>query len=37
MLPQDPKCLFVGKTLRADLEEMTKDPEKIAQAAELAK
>ena len=35
MLPQDPKCLFVGKTLRADLEEMTKDPEKIAQAAEL--
>ena len=35
MLPQDPKCLFVGKTLRADLEEMTKDPEKIAQAAEI--
>ena len=35
MLPQDPKCLFSGKTLREDLEEMTKDPEKIEKAAGL--
>ena len=35
MLPQDPKCLFSGKTLREDLEEMTKDPEKIREAAVL--
>ena len=35
MLPQDPKCLFSGKTLQQDLEEMTRDPEKIREAAEL--
>lgn len=35
MLPQDPKSLFVGKTLRLDLEEMTKDAEEIAKVAKL--
>lgn len=35
MLPQDPKSLFVGKTLRLDLEEMTKDSEEIQRIAEL--
>lgn len=35
MLPQDPKCLFSGKTLQEDLEEMTGDSEKIRQTAEL--
>lgn len=35
MLPQDPKSLFVKKTVREDLEEMTKDEKKAAQAAEL--
>ena len=34
MLPQDPKSLFVKKTVREDLEEMTKDKEKIAEIAE---
>ena len=34
MLPQDPKSLFVKKTLRADLEEMTKDSQLIAKIAE---
>ena len=29
MLPQDPKSLFVKKTVREDLEEMTKDKNKI--------
>ena len=33
MLPQDPKSLFVKKTVREDLEEMTSDPEKIREAA----
>ena len=33
MLPQDPKSLFVKKTVREDLEEMTKDGAKIAQIA----
>ena len=33
MLPQDPKSLFVKKTVREDLAEMTKDTEKIAQVA----
>ena len=33
MLPQDPKSLFVKKTVREDLEEMTKDPERIARTA----
>ena len=33
MLPQDPKSLFVKKTLREDLAEMTKDEKKIAQIA----
>ena len=33
MLPQDPKCLFVKKTLREDLAEMTKDTQAIAQIA----
>ena len=35
MLPQDPKCLFSGQTLQADLEEMTSDQDKISQAAEI--
>lgn len=35
MLPQDPKCLFSGKTLQEDLEEMTDDREKIRGTAEL--
>lgn len=35
MLPQDPKSLFVKKTVREDLAEMTKDPQYIAQVAEL--
>lgn len=33
MLPQDPKSLFVKKTVREDLEEMTKDKALIAQTA----
>ena len=33
MLPQDPKSLFVKKTVREDLAEMTKDKEKIAEIA----
>ena len=33
MLPQDPKSLFVKKTLREDLEEMTRDRELIARIA----
>ena len=33
MLPQDPKSLFVKKTVREDLAEMTKDTKKIAQVA----
>ena len=33
MLPQDPKSLFVKKTVREDLAEMTKDTAKIAQVA----
>lgn len=35
MLPQDPKSLFVKKTVREDLGEMTKDSVKIEKAAEL--
>ena len=35
MLPQDPMSLFVKKTVREDLEEMTKDKEKIAEIAEI--
>lgn len=34
MLPQDPKSLFVKKTVREDLEEMTKDKNKITEIAE---
>ena len=34
MLPQDPKSLFVKKTVGEELEEMTGDKEKIAQVAE---
>lgn len=34
MLPQDPKSLFVKKTVREDLEEMTKDKNKINEIAE---
>ena len=34
MLPQDPKSLFVKKTLREDLEEMTDNPNHIARLAE---
>ena len=34
MLPQDPKSLFVKKTVREDLAEMTKDEKKIAEVAE---
>ena len=33
MLPQDPKSLFVKKTVRVDLCEMTKDEKKIAEVA----
>ena len=33
MLPQDPKSLFVKKTVREDLEEMTKDQTLIAEVA----
>ena len=33
MLPQDPKSLFVKKTVREDLEEMTQDQAVIAQVA----
>ena len=33
MLPQDPKSLFVAKTVREDLEEMTKDQAKINEIA----
>ena len=33
MLPQDPKSLFVKKTVREDLEEMTKDKNLIEQIA----
>ena len=35
MLPQDPKSLFVKKTVREDLVEMTADAEKIARTAEI--
>ncbi len=35
MLPQDPKSLFVKKTVREDLAEMTKDETKIAEIAKL--
>ena len=35
MLPQDPKSLFVRQSVREDLEEMTPDSEKIAEAARL--
>ncbi len=35
MLPQDPKSLFVKKTVREDLQEMTRDAEKIAEIANL--
>ena len=33
MLPQDPKSLFVKKTVREDLAEMTKDEKRIAEIA----
>lgn len=35
MLPQDPKSLFVKKTVREDLEEMTKDKNRINEIAEI--
>ena len=35
MLPRDPKSLFVKKTVREDLEEMTNDKQAIAQIAQL--
>ena len=35
MLPQDPKSLFVKKTVREDLAEMTKDEKRIAEIAEI--
>lgn len=35
MLPQDPKSLFVKKTVREDLAEMTNDIKKIAEIAEI--
>ncbi|MBE6820488.1 MAG: ATP-binding cassette domain-containing protein [Ruminococcaceae bacterium] len=35
MLPQDPKSLFVKKAVREDLEEMTKDKNKITEVAEI--
>ena len=33
MLPQDPKSLFVAKTVREELEEMTRDQSKIGEIA----
>ena len=35
MLPQDPKSLFVKKTVREDLEEMNPDKEKVLDTAKL--
>ena len=35
MLPQDPKSLFVKKTVREDLEEMNPDKGRVAEIAEL--
>ena len=35
MLPQDPKSLFVKKTVREDLAEMNRDEKKIREVAEL--
>ena len=35
MLPQDPKSLFVKKTVREDLTEMTKDEKRIAEIAKI--
>ena len=35
MLPQDPKSLFVKKTVREELGEMTKDQRQIAEVAEI--
>lgn len=35
MLPQDPKSLFVKKTVREDLAEMTRDEKRIAEIAEV--
>ena len=35
MLPQDPKCLFVKKTVAAELEEMSRDETKRAETAKL--
>ena len=35
MLPQDPKSLFVKKTVREDLEEMTRDKAEIEKMAQL--
>ena len=35
MLPQDPKSLFVKKTVREELEEMTKDASAISEIARL--
>lgn len=35
MLPQDPKSLFVKKTVREDLEEMNRDKNTVAEIAEL--
>ncbi len=35
MLPQDPKSLFVKKTVREELQEMSRDGEKIAAVARL--
>ncbi len=37
MLPQDPKSLFVKKTVREELEEMTKDEEEIRRVTSLCK
>lgn len=35
MLPQDPKSLFVKKTVQEELEEMCKDPDSIAHTVEI--
>ena len=35
MLPQDPKSLFVTKSVRLDLEEMCRDKDQISHVAEL--
>lgn len=37
MLPQDPKSIFVKKTVREELEEMTRDADKISEIVDICK